>query len=191
MPLYGFLTVAWAINLQDTAATALKVFAFISLGALLIDVVKRNTTESERERVFIWVAYGLIVAELVILAELALGGVIYKSLGHERFTDIVYSRGAVIAAMTVMPIAVALARRAKWPLLGAFVTVGLATIFLLSSESAMLVVTVSIIIYAIVWWKKRMFWAILALPLGFILIAPSLNLLNLDNRDLCAIKAVK
>jgi len=141
--------------------------------------------------VFIWVAYGLIVAELVVLAELALGGVIHKSLGHERFTDIVYSRGAVIAAMTLLPIAVALARRAKWPLLGAFVTVGLATIFLLSSESAMLVVTVSAIVYAIVWWKRRLFWAVLAFPLGFILVAPSLNLLNLDNRDLCAIKAVK
>ena len=191
VPLYGLITVAWSNNPQDAAATALKVFTFITLGAILISVVKRNYTEPMRDRVFTWVAYGLIATELVILAELALGGVIYKSLGHDKFADIVYSRGSIIAALTLMPVAVALVRRAKWAILAVFVTLGLATIFLLSSKSAMLVVTVSGIVYTIVWWKRRLFWVVLALPILFILIAPALNLLKLDASDLCAIKAVK
>jgi len=191
LPLYGLLTVAWSINPQDAAATAFKVFSFIALGAILIGVVKRDDSEPMRDRVFTWVAYGLIVAELVILAELAFDGFIHKALGNEKFSDIVYSRGSIIAALTLMPVAVALARRAKWALLAVFVPLGLATIFLLSSESAMLVVMVSAIVYALVWWKKRLFWAILAFPIGFILLAPAFTFLNLDNRDLCAIKAVK
>lgn len=191
VPLYGLVTVAWSINPQDAAATTFKVFTFITLGAILIGVVKRDYTGPMRDRLFLWVAYGLMAAEVVILAELALGGVIYKALGHENFSDIVYSRGAIIAALTLMPVAVALARREKWALLAAFVTLGLATIFLLSSDSAMLVVTVSVIVYGLVWWKIRLFWAILTLPILFILAAPAINSFTLDNRDLCAIKAVK
>jgi O-antigen ligase len=191
LPLYGLVSAAWSINPQDSVATSLKVFSFITLGAILIGVVRQNTTQAMRRNMFTWVAYGLIATELVILAELALGGQIYMLLGHENFSDIVYSRGAVIVALTLIPVAVALARHMNWMLLAAFVTLGLATIFLLSNESAMLLVGVSGIVYALVWWKKRLFWAILTLPLLFILVVPALNLIKLDAADLCAIKAVK
>ncbi len=191
VPLYGLVTVIWSINPGDAAATALRVFTFITLGAVLIGVVKRSDTGAMRDRMFTWAAHGLIATELVILADLALGGVIYESLGHGRFTSIVYSRGSVIAALTLVPVAAALARRAKWWLFSVFVIFGLATIFLLSSQSAMLVAIVSGIVYALVWWRKYLFWAVLALPMVLIPAAPAFNLLELDASDFCAIKAVK
>jgi O-antigen ligase len=191
LPLYGLVSAVWSINPQDTVATAFKVFSFITLGAILIGVMRRNSTEPMRERVFNWVAYGFIATELLILAELLLGVELYKFLGQEEFSSNFYSRGSVIAALTLMPIAVALARRMKLRLLAVFVAFGLATIFSLSSESAMLLVSISAVVYAIVWWKKRLFWAVLALPLLFILLAPALNFIKLDSAALCAIKAVK
>jgi len=40
-------------------------------------------------------------------------------------------------------------------------------------------------------WRKHLFWAVLAPSILFILLAPAFSLLDLDNRDLCAVKAVK
>ena len=109
LPLYGLVSAAWSINPQDTVATAFKVFSFITLGAILIGVVRRSSSEPMRERVFSWVAYGFIAAELIILAELLLGVEIYKLLGQETFSVIIYSRGSIIAALTSSE------RSAYWP----------------------------------------------------------------------------
>ena len=190
LPIYALTTTLWAIEPQTTAFSSLRLVLIITIAILSIVSVSKFSG-SEKETAFLSTSCGFVAAEAAVFADFTTGGLLSSLAGHEPLVANLFSRGAVMAALIVLPVSVGLARCHKWKFLALFLVINTITILALDSESAKFGLGISVVVFLLV---KQL--SVLARPVFIVIMitvisVPFLFVTPLSNSHLCAIQDVK
>ena len=187
---YACLSAAWAVVPRDAFATGAKQ-AIYWLMAVLVVIASDRLRDGEKRLALCWAGAGLVVADLLVWADLGTAGTVSTLIGRVPYTANWYSLGAVISAVAFLPIAVGLVRLARWPLALVFAASSLVTVFILDNDAAKLAVILEILVCAAVTWRRVLFWPVILLLLAVCIVMPLLFAHALGKSQICAVYNIK
>ena len=185
LPVYAALSAVWALVPENEAViTGAKLAGYI-MAAIVVVVVVDLLSDSERRSALIWVAAGLIIADLFVWLDIGTAGALSNLFRHLPFSAHQYSDGAAVSACVVLPASIGLFRVGGLKLALVFAGISVATVFVLENEAAKLSAIFGILVYIAVWWRGVLFWPVILLPLATGIIFPFFFVNGLSDNLLC------
>jgi O-antigen ligase len=188
LPLFALMLASglWALDGKAALTLALRLIFVMAIGMALVHWC-RGMAPARLARLLPALAAGLMLANVVVLVDIALGGVLSRMTHAPRDVDFVtyYGRGATIHAILLAPLAWGLWRSGLRPLALAQTALAVVTILATHDLSAKVALGGAVGSGLLVLAVPRLRWAVLAIVAAVALGLPLAFPVNLDAGEEC------
>jgi O-antigen ligase len=136
--IWALLSVAWSINPEGALIEAAKLAAEVWAGFFVLRFAAM-LPEARRTRLLQAAAGGLALGAALALTDAFAGGRLTMwGRGKATFSRELYSRGAAVAGVLIVPLSIALLRLGRWRIVAPFALLAIAAVVILVAASAKL-----------------------------------------------------